>query len=237
VDQVQTAVQPHDGLDLDRTARIYAELQGRASLALAAEGFDVEAQQLQRTADLRYAGQAYEVRVGAPDGPIDDSFAETVAATFHQAHQQLYGYSFAGRADQRLEWVNLRVTGVGPIGRPRLAKLRERADGGVERAQTGRRPVCFDDRGFVETAIYDRVLLLAGDTVIGPAIIEEYGSTVPIHPGFAASVDPFGNLIVARRHADYLSADYLSADHLSADYRSADYLSADHPSDNREPSA
>ncbi len=32
----------------------------------------------------------------------------------------------------------------------------------------------------------------------GPAIIEEFGSTVPLHPGFDAEVDAFLNLIVTR---------------------------------------
>jgi N-methylhydantoinase A len=196
VDQVQTAVQPHDRLDLVRTAGVYRELEDRAGRALAAEGFDVADQLLRRTADLRYAGQAYEVRVDAPEGPIDDSFAEKVASAFHQAHEQLYGYSFAGRADQRVEWVNLRVTGIGPIRRPRLARLPEGDQDGAERARIGSRPVCFDDAGYLPTAIYDRALLLAGDMVTGPAIIEEYGSTVPIHPGFVVQVDEFGNLIV-----------------------------------------
>ena len=38
----------------------------------------------------------------------------------------------------------------------------------------------------------------AGSTVEGPAVIEEYGATVPVHPGFTATVDRLGNLIVQR---------------------------------------
>jgi len=41
-----------------------------------------------------------------------------------------------------------------------------------------------------------RTDLAPGTTVEGPAIIEEYGSTVPLHPGFTATVDDFGNLLV-----------------------------------------
>ena len=37
-----------------------------------------------------------------------------------------------------------------------------------------------------------------GDVVAGPAIIEEFGSTVPVHPGFEATVDPYGNLLLTR---------------------------------------
>jgi N-methylhydantoinase A len=61
------------------------------------------------------------------------------------------------------------------------------------------RPVCFDaDHGYVETPVLWRTDLAVGTSVDGPAIIEEYGSTVPVHPGFTATVDAFGNLLVRR---------------------------------------
>jgi N-methylhydantoinase A len=56
--------------------------------------------------------------------------------------------------------------------------------------------VRFDDTR--ETPIYQRARLHAGDVVDGPAIVEEFGSTVPVHPGFRARVDPIGNLVVTR---------------------------------------
>jgi N-methylhydantoinase A len=57
--------------------------------------------------------------------------------------------------------------------------------------------VCFDvPEGFVATPTYWRADLRAGAVVAGPAIIEEYGSTVPLHPGFTATVDSLGNLVI-----------------------------------------
>ena len=70
-------------------------------------------------------------------------------------------------------------------------------DGDAGRAVTGRRPVVFGRAfGPVDASIYWRPALAAGDEVAGPAIIEEYGATIPVHPGFAARVDGFGNLLV-----------------------------------------
>jgi N-methylhydantoinase A len=61
------------------------------------------------------------------------------------------------------------------------------------------RSVCFDaEVGYVETPLFWRTDLPPGTTVEGPAVIEEYGSTVPLHPGFTAVVDDFGNLLVRR---------------------------------------
>ena len=147
-----------------------------------------------RTADLRYFGQAYEVRVDVPAGPVTDDLVSTVAAAFHDEHRRLYGYDFRGDPRQEVEWVNLRVTGVGPIRKPSLPQAA--AGGGAGSARTGSRRVYFDD--WVEAAVYDRVRLGAGDVVEGPAVLEEFSSTVPVHPGFAAEVDVLGNLVIRR---------------------------------------
>ncbi len=47
---------------------------------------------------------------------------------------------------------------------------------------------------------YWRAALPVGAVVSGPAVIEEYGATVPVHPGFSATVDRLGNLVVRRDH-------------------------------------
>jgi len=197
-DYVQTVVSRHADLDLGRVRAVYAELEDRARAALDAEGFDRPEQRMQRTADLRYVGQAFEVRVAVTDGDLDAEAAERVARAFHAAHRQLYGYDFAADPRQAVEWVNLRVSGIGPIRRPDLVEL-PAAEGGPERAGTGSRRVFFDD--WADTPTYDRTKLASGDVVAGPAVIEEFGSTVPVHPGFAVTVDRFGNLLLTREEA------------------------------------
>ena len=188
-DYVQTAVAKHAALDLPHVQATYDDLQARAAAALDREGFPAAEHLFTRTADLRYFGQAFEVRVPVPDGELDSAVADEVAATFHREHRALYGYDFAGDPRQQVEWVNLRVTGVGPITRPSLAHLSE-GDGS---------DVCFDTEiGYVDTPVYARDLLSPGDRLVGPAIIEEFGSTVPVHPGFAVLVDTYGNLVISR---------------------------------------
>jgi N-methylhydantoinase A len=195
-DHVQTAISRHADLDLDRVGGLYAGLEDRARESLDGEGFPRDEQRVQRTADLRYVGQAFEVRVPVPDGDLDDDAAGEVARAFHAAHRQLYGYDFRDDPRQAVEWVNLRVTGVGPIRRPDLPGLPP-AEGGVERAVTGSRPVLFEEE-WADTPTYDRTRLAPGDVVAGPAVVEEFGSTVPVHPGFTATVDRFGNLLIEK---------------------------------------
>ncbi|MFW6009681.1 MAG: hydantoinase/oxoprolinase family protein [Actinomycetota bacterium] len=196
-DYVQTHVVKHDQLDRDEVSAIYRGLEDRAAQALTREGFEVGDHRFVRTADLRYDGQAFEVRVTAPDGPVDQAFTAAVLDAFHDEHEQLYGYCYRDRPDRHpVEWVNLRVTGVGPITRPDLARL-PAGDGDVSSAVTGHRPVAFDGE-HLDTPVYDRASLGAGDEVAGPAIVEEFGSTVPVHPGFTARVDELANLVVTR---------------------------------------
>jgi N-methylhydantoinase A len=197
-DYVRTAVRRHNGIDSDELQGFFDGLAGQAAEDLRRQGFGPDRWRLVRSADLRYFGQAFEVRVPVPAGAVDVAVAAEVAGRFHEAHRALYGYDFAADPRQQVEWVNLRVTGVGPIKRPALPELSP-GTGDPAGARTGRRPVCFGrSRGFEPADVYWRPSLGAGDVVDGPAVIEEYGATVPLHPGFTATVDRLGNLRIAR---------------------------------------
>jgi N-methylhydantoinase A len=193
-DYVQTAVSRQSALEVATVQRVYDELAARADEALAREGFTEQERVFVRTADLRYFGQAYEVRVDVPDGPVDDKLVERVADAFHDEHRTLYGYDNRHDGRQEVEWVNLRVTGIGPIRKPALQRVD--AGTGSDTARTGTRQVFFDD--WVDAAVYARARLGAGDVVEGPAVLEEFSSTVPVHPGFVATVDDYGNLVIRR---------------------------------------
>ncbi|RCW45864.1 N-methylhydantoinase A [Halopolyspora algeriensis] len=199
-DYVQTHIALADSLRPTDVTRIIDELTGQAATALTQEGFPAEQHQFVRSADLRYFGQAFEVRVNVPDGPIDAATLHTVAEEFHAAHRALYGYDFAGDPAQQVEWVNLRVSGLGPIRQPEIPTYELAANPVVTELE--RRPVCFDaDDAFLDTPVYRRADLVPGTVLDGPAIVEEFGSTVPLHPGFTARIDEYLNIIVTRKVA------------------------------------
>ncbi|MEV5407688.1 hydantoinase/oxoprolinase family protein [Thermopolyspora sp. NPDC052614] len=212
-------------LPLDAAAEIFGELEAQAADALDREGFDRDRHVYARSADLRYYGQAYEVRVPAPPGPLDAAWRATVLDRFHEAHHRLYGYGYRDDPRHAVEWVNLRVSGIGPITRPAIAERPGRAPGEsppppdhrrvhfdevhrdevhrdeVHRDEVHRDEVHFDEdpaRGWADVPIHARAGLRAGDVIDGPAVIEEYGSTLPLHPGFSARMDAHGNLVVHR---------------------------------------
>ncbi len=191
-DGVRTVVIPDLHLDLAVLRGGYEELSADARRALLAEGFAAESGLVERSADLRYVGQAFEVTVPCPTGEVDRGWADAVVQRFHDAHRALYGYDFRSRTDQPVEWVNLRVAGVGPIERPRIRQI-EPGKGALA-GLIGRRSVHFGQ--WQEAAIYDRSRLGAGDVVTGPAVVQEFGATIPVFPGYTATVDRFGNLLL-----------------------------------------
>ncbi|MFC4564687.1 hydantoinase/oxoprolinase family protein [Nocardiopsis mangrovi] len=198
-DHVRTFVRRHDDLDPAAAAAVFGDLHAEAAAALRAEGFGGRPERVrhERTADLRYFGQAYEVRVPVPEGPVGARLTAEVAGAFHDGHRRLYGYDFRGDPRQQVEWVNLRVTGTGLIRRPEPWEPPPR--GGPGRSPAGERPVRFDAGGYLRTPVHRRDLLAPGDRITGPAVIEEFGATLPLHPGFTAEVDPTGTIVVTGR--------------------------------------
>ncbi|MBB2911721.1 N-methylhydantoinase A [Streptosporangium becharense] len=180
-------------LSPEAAAEIFGDLEEQAAAALDREGFPAEAHVYARSADLRYYGQAYEVRVPAPAGPPDEAWRAEVLDRFHIEHHKLYGYGYRDDPRHGVEWVNLRVSGIGPITRPAVAR-RPHGTGRPEPA--GFREVCYD--GWGRAPVHRRADLSAGARIDGPAVVEEYGSTLPVHPGFTATMDEFGNLEVRR---------------------------------------
>lgn len=170
---------------------VQMEAQGRAQLR--AQHAPEANIRLVRSADLRYEGQSYELNTPVPgNGPLTAETVRQVIDTFHKLHYQVYAY---GSVDERVEFINLRVTAIGLV--PEVELARAGADGGsaVEAVRGGQR-VYFFGHGFLETPIFDRARLAAGATLSGPALVEEIASTTVIPPGARGRVDEYGSIIV-----------------------------------------
>jgi N-methylhydantoinase A len=189
-DHMVTKVMHEDAIDLADIAQRYAALEKEAVANLERDGIPASQIRLVREADLRYAGQSMEVRVTAPAGPTDAGFLAGLTGAFHAAHRKTFGYDYAGQ--QKIELVNLCVSGFGVIDRPQMPKL---TAGDGKFAPKGTRPVYFDT-GFVDTPLYDRATLPPGAKIVGPAVIEEFGSTTMIFPKQYVEVDPHGILVI-----------------------------------------
>jgi N-methylhydantoinase A len=162
----------------------FMELEQRGATEFAAEGLTGAAQ---RTVDMRYRHQGYELNV-----PYDDEAPPRTVHAFHQLHQQRYGFSDVGRP---LEIVNLRLRLTTPA-EPYSPVRWEPVSGDGRSACYKERDVFFDGR-FLPTRFYRRDQLAPGDVIQGPALITEYTAATVLPPGCTTEVDGFANLVLS----------------------------------------
>jgi len=193
-DLVTTLVQREDRLDLTTVNAAYDDLIRRAEQELSKAAVPQELRRLLRSADIRYLGEAYEVQVDVPAGVIDEVAVGQMTERFHERHERLYGYEYRGR--QVCELVNLRVSAIGLVDRPRLQAADEESP--EQPSAESSRAVHFLGTGVVETPVFRRESLAVSARLQGPAVLEEYGSTAVIPPGWQAFPDGLGNLILER---------------------------------------
>src|SRR5713101_1327930 len=189
-DHIVTKVMHEETIDLADVAARYAVLEREAVATLERDGIEPSRIRLVREADIRYAGQSMEVRVTAPAGAVDASFLAGLIGAFNAAHLKTFGYNYAGQ--QKIELVNLCVSGFGLIERPQMPKLAARSG---EFAPKSSRAVYFGSQ-FQNTPVFDRESVPPGGRVDGPAVIEEFGSTTVVFPGQYVEVDPHGILVI-----------------------------------------
>jgi len=162
---------------------IFGELSAEGAAEFAAEGLNGK---VERSLDLRYRRQGYELNVGydpqAPDRSIN---------AFHELHRQRYGFADAARP---VEIVNLRVRMIA-ASEPYEPERQALAAGDGSAACSAERKVWFEG-GWRATRFYKRELLRPGDAIAGPAMITEYTAATLVPPGCAARVDGLGNLVI-----------------------------------------
>ncbi|MYG50349.1 MAG: hydantoinase/oxoprolinase family protein, partial [Gemmatimonadales bacterium] len=200
--RITAAAEADAAADAERIRSLFETMEEEGRRTLRREGVAPEEMEFRRGIEMRYAGQSSEVPVALQregmgeesDAGLDAHALADAVRRFHVEHERAYGH---GYPEQPVELVNFTVTAIGRIARPRLPMI-EANGKGVADARRGTRRVFFaDGGGFVETAIYDRAQLRAAHVVAGPAVIEEVDSTTLVHAGYRATVDEFGNLLIA----------------------------------------
>jgi N-methylhydantoinase A len=173
----------------EAVGRIYDELEAGLAALLQESGADPGRITRARAADLRYAGQGYELEIPIDDGRLDDHALWAAIDGFHDRYREVYGYCDPLRPVEATTW---RLTGVSP--RPTLELPAVAA--AAEPPPPVTRPVYFEEAGgFVDCPVHRRSDLPAG-AFEGPAVIEERECTSVIPPGARAALDGLGNLIV-----------------------------------------
>ena len=193
-DEVVTLLVDLDAGNAAAIEAAFAESEGRARNRFADEGIDASAVGLMRFGRFRYRNQEHTTEVPLPAGPVTADRVAAIEAAFHETYEREYTY----RLDAPVEMVGLHVVARVEIGK--LTMTRRPATGRtLEEARKGRRRVDYALEGRHEAAIYDGERLEPGMAFAGPAIVEDPGTTVVVHPDNRVEVDDFGNIRIHTR--------------------------------------
>jgi N-methylhydantoinase A len=180
-------------LQWERLNSIYAELEANGRELLLDAGVPLGDMQFIRSADMRYAGQGFEISVGLPAGRYGPGQREEFHRAFEKEYQGIY---------QRLcpeipiEGVNWRLVATGP--RPQIAAGTWWSRGtSLGEALKGKRRIYLPGPArYEEVPVFDRYRLPVGEKLDGPAVVEERESTLVMNGPATAWVEPSGSLMV-----------------------------------------
>ena len=194
LDFARTILQREQFFDSGQINEVVTTLEQQGLNVLAREGVPERQRYLRRAFDFRYQDLSTEWTMDCPPGVLTNESLAQVVEQFHQLHHRTCGHAYRGQRE--VELTKVRVAAIGIREKPpvaRLAPATERA-----RASETRSVFFLTPHGFLDCPIYERKHFGAGTTLTGPAVVEQYDSTVLITPGWSGRVDTFGNLILQR---------------------------------------
>ena len=162
------------------------EKEGRNAMGQYEEGVEIR---VERSIGVRFASQSLDLAVPIEPGAITGETLVEAEADCRRRYLQTFGTE----SEDECFTVNCRLRIVGVVPKPGTEKA-PRGDGDASRALKGRRNAWFGKAGFVETEVYDRTRLRHGDSIGGPAILEEPESTTICPPGYSIYVDEYLNV-------------------------------------------
>jgi N-methylhydantoinase A len=183
-------LRPLDGLAMADVRAVLDRLDRECAALMAAEAVDPASVETLHFADMCYVGQAYHLEVGFPPEATADPLAGLYDA-FRALHDRVLGHATASPA---------RIVNLRSVQRARgLADFGRAAEPlGATVAPRRRRIVPTAGGGAVDAAIHHRWSLAAGNTIVGPAIVEQSDTTTVVPHGWRATVDAAGNLMIER---------------------------------------
>ncbi|TRO61079.1 hydantoinase/oxoprolinase family protein [Candidatus Bathyarchaeota archaeon] len=155
----------------------FDEVRKIASKTMKKEGF--QNYLFKEYVDVRYSGQSFELRI-----PYQKS--ADIKKHFSEKHEETYGYS----SDDQIEIVNIRVKAVIPTSGLNRRRLKQKLHG--EQSEPNEYREVLLKNSLKQTPIYSRAELKIETYGEGPAIIEEYDSTLVINPGWKWEMHDYG---------------------------------------------
>ncbi len=192
-DYIRTLVRRQSAADADEILAAWGELERLGFSDIEAEGIAKDAIAIQFVADVRYFGEGHEVHVEIPQGLSGTAMLDFMWEEFHKVHDRTFGFNYRGQQD--VELVNLRVRAVGRQSRPQIKAVESVQS---EAAPFGERKVYWRATGWIDVPLFRRSELALDQHISGPAIVEEYGSTIVMPPGWSLRTDRYRNLVLLK---------------------------------------
>jgi N-methylhydantoinase A len=191
VDRVATVAKRMDALDWPTFEAAFAKMEADARSVIAATGLDAASATVDRRADVRYVGQAFEIVVDLPPGPYDAGSATLLQDAFERAY--LAQFTRTPPAGP-VEIINIRIAASAEAGVASTSAANTATDAPK---QKGERQVWSPDRKVFQAApVYDRYALRPGDAYSGPALVEERESTLAVPERATFTVAAGGEIVV-----------------------------------------
>jgi len=179
-----------DGASAEATlAETFRALEREAQDWIAAEGDILDGTDFSATADMRYKGQSWELRVNLTEALRLKPDPQALSDLFHREHERIYAFQ------DRETVVEVTTVRLQVRGRMPAVVLPELAKGTAPKAAATRR--VFQGGRYRDLPVFDRRSLGEGSAIQGPAIVEQEDSTSWILEGWRATVDRIGNLMVS----------------------------------------
>jgi len=191
-DYVQTVFTQLAEQDMAALEEAFRALESTGRAALERSGMATRQVVFERAADMRYRGQEHAVAVRLPARLGQEEDRAEIKRLFDIAHQVRYGHS---APDEPADIVSLRLSAIGRLNKPAVPQISEGGCVPPEAARQGPRTV-WAAHGELTVEVFKRDLLLAGNQIVGPAIVEEAASTTLLDPGDSLTVNRHGHLII-----------------------------------------
>jgi N-methylhydantoinase A len=193
-DFVTTWFTPLADASFGEMEQIFAAMEQRGREAIVRTDLELEEVIVSRAMDMRYIGQEHAVSVDLLLNLFRNADRDGIKRQFDAVYDTRYGHSASA---EPAEIVSLRSAVTGRVRKPPVECIEGGGDTPPEHADAGLRPVYFAEAGgFVETPVFRRDALRAGNWVAGPVLVEEYASTTVVPPGDSLTVDKIGNLVI-----------------------------------------
>ena len=186
----QTYVKKVDDINLEQFLSELEALKIRASISFEKDGIAADKQEVTYQADIRYAGQAFQISLGVSAEEMKEKGLEILTEEFDRQHEQLF--TFAHGKDHEIVMLRavVKAQNEGMVDIKITGKEQS-----LDEAKIHDSKFYFENKWY-DVTIFDRSKISVDTKVPGPSIVQEMDSTTVILPGHTATVDSVGNLLI-----------------------------------------